>query len=322
MNSCTRRELLVKAASACLSASLGNLPNASAGQGGAAPPLPVARVANSNSLPVTFPYEMWNGMILITASVKDQLAQRAVLAINYGLSIWDFESAQKASMRTEGIRDLQTLYGSRKVPGVAPTSLHIDKVQFTDVVLAIDNPLTYLTASPQPDAPTLWIGNNVLQAVQLVVDPSKLEVTLKSQLQSLPIKGVTVPFELLNGRIVVQATAHNKTFQAYLDTSSMITVLPPETARTMRLAPEAALSVTHPNGKKCKVSLINLNDLALGNARIEKIKAIFVSEGDAGGMDPNIGVIGNDFLQHFRLTVSYTQKKLVLEEIPAAPKKP
>jgi tRNA threonylcarbamoyladenosine modification (KEOPS) complex Pcc1 subunit len=281
-----------------------------------APPLPTGQIAPVTSLPVSVPFEVWNGMIVVRATVGEGVAQRAALHISLPLCLMTPQLAAQQRIASEGVGSLEGIYGTVRLAGIRPQMLRIQNIVLTDVPMGVLDLYAHLSSKAAPDAPAVWIGNSALAAFVLTIDPQKQEIIFSSPTTPLPRRAAVVPFEIRDGRIWIEAKANDsKRFRAMLDTSAFLTLLPTGVGRDLQLLPSANLTTTYPDGKTGKVVMVTLSELAVGDAKSKQMQALFVEGEETGGMDPQMGIIGNDFLLRHRVTIHYGQRKIAFEKI-------
>ncbi|HLV80595.1 MAG TPA: retropepsin-like aspartic protease, partial [Chthonomonadaceae bacterium] len=127
------------------------------------------------------------------------------------------------------------------------------------------------------------------------------------------VKGtIVVPITLRDGRIWTNVAAPGAgTFSALVDTGAVGTLLPGAIADKLKL--KAAKSfVIRANGKDGKASMGVAPRLRLGKAELKDVPVVFLAADVPAGFDRSLGVLGMDFLSHFKVTISYAQKKMTL----------
>lgn len=280
----------------------------------------VGQVVLLSSLPATVPFEDWNGLIVVKANLGEGAPMSAALHTGLPLCVIGPELAAKQFVRTEGVRDVPTLYGSLRASGAAPQSLRIGTLILKDVPCAVGDLFGHLSGQKRADAPPLWLGASALAAAVVTIDPRKQEVIFRPANSPLPRKATIVPFEIRDGRIVVEMKVNGKrTFPALVDTGVVGTLLPADAARDLKLPPAETLPVTHPNGKAAKVAAVDLKEVSIGGLKVNDVRAFYVAEGSVEGLDNEMGVLGNDILLRYRVTIHYGLRKIAFEKIADAP---
>jgi hypothetical protein len=280
------------------------------------PPLTTGQIAPVTPLPVSIPFEMWNGMIVVKATIGDGTAQKAGLHISLPLCLMTPQLAAQQRIAPEGFRNLEGIYGPIRLAGIRPQMVRIQNIVLTGVPMGVLDLYAQLSSKAAPDAPVLWIGNSALAAFVITIDPQKQEIVFSPPNSPLPRRATVVPFEIRDGRLWIEAKANDrKRFRAMLDTSTFLTLLPAGVGRDLQLLPSANLTTTYPGGQTGKVVMATLSELAVGDAKLKDMQALFVEGEATGGMDPEMGIIGNDFLLRYRVTIHYGQRKIAFEKI-------
>lgn len=259
---------------------------------------------------------MWNGMIVVKATVGEGIAQKAALHISLPLCLMTPQLAAQQRIASEGIRSLEGIYGTIRLAGVRPQMVRIQNIVLTGVPMGVLDLYAQLSSKAAPDAPMVWIGNSALAAFVITIDPQKQEIVFAPPNSPLPRRAAVVPFEIRDGRLWIEAKANDsRRFRAMLDTSAFLTLLPRGVGRDLQLSPSATLTTTFPDGKTGRVAMATLSELAVGDAKLKEMQALFLEGEETGGMDPEMGIIGNDFLLRYRVTIHYGQRKIAFEKI-------
>jgi predicted aspartyl protease len=269
------------------------------------------------SLPLSVPYETWNGLIVLKVAVRDGKPQSAILNTALSLCLATPTCALTSGIQQDISRDIDVLDRSVRITGAKPVTLHLDKLTMDGVDFGIFDLVAYLSSQKMPDAPPLWLGNSALAGFAVTIDPRQKQITFHPARSKLPAGAVIVPFELKDGRIWVEVRVNGKkTFRALLDTASVGLMIPARIASTLNLPPGAVVQTILPSGKEGKVTSVRLGEVALGDAKEKDVAALYVSEGAPDGFNSNLGILGTDFLLRYRVTIDYGQRKIALENLP------
>jgi hypothetical protein len=277
----------------------------------------VGQLATQNQLPVTAPYGLVNGTIVLQASIKDNIPLNAVMATSLSICMIKPEIAQSQGVESGDLTKFTSLFGLRTISGAKPQIVHVGKATVNAVPMGMFDPLEALSGRKEANLsmPSLWLGNSFLGVFTVFIDPEKQEVSLKSITSTMPSKATIVPFEIDNGRLIILVKAAGVSFKAIVDTTSMGTFLPERAAREAKIVPDATMNVTGPEGKKGVVGIGTVSELTVGDISIPLPRVLFAKEGNAGGMDPDLGILGNDFLLRHKVTISYSQGRIAFEKI-------
>ncbi|MGC8666531.1 MAG: retroviral-like aspartic protease family protein [Chthonomonadales bacterium] len=281
-----------------------------------APTWDVGRIAPETLLPATIPFTFSDGLIIVKAALGDGTEQRAAVATALPLCIVQPELAQTQSLKVFGSRDVPTLYGPLAVQDAGKQRLTLFQVVANDVPCGVCDLYAGLSSKKSVGKPMIWLGYSFWGAAQITIDPAQHQLTFRKAGTPLPKKAFIIPFDLNDGRIEVQVKANGrKPIAALVDTTAVGTLLPAAEGRALRLPSVAVYTASHPNGKKGKVTAIDLKELSIGSAKVNQVPALFVSEGDADGLDVGPAIVGTDVLLRFRVTIDYSMKKMALEAI-------
>jgi predicted aspartyl protease len=302
-----------------------------AGQGTANPSLfqksPIALPKNA-PLPVVLPFTFWNGLLLIDGVINSSTTpDRFVL-----------NSGMNANAVTDELYTRHKLQASARQVRVAVldrvtegTEVQIQKLQIGTVILEnVETTLVdvyrLLSSRTRADAPAAWLGTPFLFAFQVTLDFDSRVVVLNAPKTPLPSDTGTVvlPFTLKEGRIFVRVNAPGGgTFLAMVDTGAVGTLIPTSLAEKLKCQPQASVIVKRPNGVEGRVLRTVLPKLQIGKLEVPEVPALFVAPDAPKDFDRTVGVLGVDFLRHFKITLSYAQKKIAFTSpAPAEPSLP
>ncbi len=185
-----------------------------------------AHVMQGSTIPDTFPYAVWQGLIVVPVMFGDGTPEQAVINTGMPNSSITTSLASKKNIRADGLSDIvmldRTLHGSK----IKPQLIRLDKFMIADVSFAICDIFSNISAQTVKDEPTVWIGNSALSATAITIDPRKLEITLKPANSQPPPKCTKVPFTFKDGRIMVEVQIGKERYDAVVDTGSATNLLP------------------------------------------------------------------------------------------------
>jgi hypothetical protein len=262
------------------------------------------------------PFEVQNGLIVVKALLGDGLVTPAILDTGLPICVLAPDFAVKRTIKPIGPRDVPILDRNVTVLGVPVQALRINRMLVTSVACGVLDLYSKLSAAPPADAPPLWIGNTALATMSVTIDPENQQIMMRPAGAPMPIGATIVPFELKDGRIWVNVKVNGKKdFSALLDTGSVGTLLPAGVAKALTLTPAATYPITHPDGKEGKVCAVDLADIEMAGLKVPDVQAIYISEGSKDGFDTDLGIIGNDVLMRYRVTIDYGQKKIAFVKL-------
>lgn len=274
------------------------------------------RLVSTAVLPTSIGFRFWQGLVVLRAYVGDGQPTDAVLDTGLPLCIVNPDFAAKRSLGTEGVRDMNILDRSVKIAGAKPQGLRLEAASLTGVSFGVFNVMEYLSSRPVPDAPPVWLGNSALTGLVVTVDPRTQKVTIEQPGYKPPSGATVVPFEMKDGRPWLTVKANGKkAFSALLDTGAVGTLLPASIVKDLKLKPAASFTMKHPNGKEGKVGAVQLDNVTMGGLKVPDVQALYVEEPVKDGLDPDLGIIGNDVLMRYRLTLDFATSRLIFEKL-------
>jgi predicted aspartyl protease len=275
-----------------------------------------AKISVASTLPNTFPFDIWNGLIVVRALFGDGQPESAVLDTGLPLCLVTPELAAKRSLPAEGVKDFPFLDRSLRTSGMKPQLLRVDRVALTDVPFGIYNLFENMSAQTRTDVPAIWLGTSALAAFSITIDPRKQEITIRAAGSPPPPKSTRVPFTMKDGRIWMEIKVNEKKkVDALLDTGTVSTLLPESVAKELKLTPITTVDVKDNNGKPGKVGLVRLANVELGKLKVKDVHALYIAEGDPKGFDKELAIIGNDLLLRYKVTIDYGRHEVDFEEL-------
>ncbi|PYM96924.1 MAG: hypothetical protein DME04_00525 [Candidatus Rokuibacteriota bacterium] len=138
---------------------------------------------------------------------------------------------------------------------------------------------------------------------------------------SAPARSTTVPLRLAGTLSLVSVVVNGVTASLLLDTGATLTVLRPAFARRASidvLADAPKMSSVVVGGQRYEVPLVRVRSLAVGDVTVEGIDVgVIETLGNLPGVD---GLLGGNFLSHFKVTIDRTGQRLTFE--PSRPSQP
>ena len=274
-------------------------------------------VSSAAALPSSTPYSIQDGLIVFKARIGTGVPQDAVLATALPLSLISPDLASKQAIQVQGILDLATVAGPARVQSSAAQQMLIGRVSVDNVPLGIFDLYSHLSSRPLPGSPAIWLGWSALGSLSFTIDPEKREITFNPPAAPPPRKSMVVPFELVDGRIYLQAKLNgHRAVRMLLDTASVGTLIPGDAARALRLPEVATLPIKAAGGKESRVTAVSLNELAIaGTVKIKELRALYISAGEVPDLGPDTGLMGTDALLRHRVTINYGRSTIAFEKI-------
>jgi len=262
----------------------------------------------------TVPFEVQNGLIVVKALLGDGLVANAILSTGLPICFVTPEFAAKRTMKASGTRDVAVMDRNVTALAVPVQAVRINRMLVTGAACGVLDLYKQLSSAPPQDAPQIWLGGSVLAALSMTIDPQVQQIVFRPPGAPLPVGAIIVPFELKDGRIWVDVKVNGKkNFSAIVDTGSVGTLLPAPVAKALSLPAAATLPVMHPDGKEGKACAVELTDVGMAGLKVPDVQAIYIEPGTKDGFDTDLGIIGNDVLLRYRVTIDYVQRKLAFE---------
>jgi predicted aspartyl protease len=198
-------------------------------------------------------------------------------------------------------------------------SLRLGLITLKDIPMAALDVPAFLSRAPHPDAPAGWLGTPFLSAFQVTIDSAQRLVLLESPGAKPPTgHGVTtVPVQIKDGRPYISVSLPGaKPFSALIGTGVVLTMIPRAAAQKAGLKAVETLPVTGTDGKPGKIALALLPRLLVGKAEVKSMRIAYLAADSPDALDPELAVLGMDFLSRFRATLNIDKKRLYLT--PAA----
>ncbi len=176
----------------------------------------------------------------------------------------------------------------------------------------------------RPDAPAIWLGYPFLKRFQVRFNPSNhlIEFIPGSHKTKLKPGAVIVKFAGTGAAPAVNVTVPGSPpFTAVVSVTSPVTILPPEVAAKLAGTSPMQIPVRLPDGTETHVEGIKVSSLSVGRAKVDGMQVLGAEPANKSATVPT-AVLGMDFLQHFRFTIDFVGKRLVLEPLDHEVAKP
>jgi predicted aspartyl protease len=153
-------------------------------------------------------------------------------------------------------------------------------------------------------------------------DPSPQDTLIEKALNQGTIKKTskaTVPlrFSIDTTLVKVRLNGSKKTYTFMLDTGAYCAVTS-RVARALNLPKISSIPMVDTTGKKHTTQLVHVKSISVGKTRVDDLSAFVISSSNPmlqfftpGSFD---GILGSNFLKHFRVTLNYPRKTMSLEK--------
>ncbi len=277
-------------------------------------PLPKAAV-----LPAALNYRLWNGVPLTDIAVNGAAIQHFVIASGANADLLSPDAAAKLGIASEGPSVRVDLFDrSSDAPQTTVKGLRIGLLTLEGLPFALLDPLQLLSRTPRPDAPEGWLGAPFLAAFTVTIDPSSHSITLERPDVKLPVStdAISVPLVVKDGRPFVSVQAPGaRAFLALVDTGTAGSLIPSAVGAKLKLKPVDTGSVTSPDGAVARAALLRVPLLKVGSANVTNVLAACLAADAPLAFNKEMGALGMDFFNRYRVTLSLVHKRMVLSPL-------
>jgi len=281
---------------------------------------PGLTIPGGTLLPIQLNYRIWNGIPIVEGRVNGGVLESIALAtgLNQNAVTPDADERFKLKHLVSQV-SLLTLDTTTLASEAQLAELQFNFAKLKDARVVVADVYSLLTVLRRPDAPALWLGIPFFTAFQTTFDFEKHLVRLANVNAPLPkeVGAITIPLEKKNGRLFVRlAIPRGGAFSALVDTASPGTLIPAAAADRLKLTPLKTLTVRGRDGKQAQAQVVRLPSLTLGKTEQKNFTVLHLMKNAPPEFDKTLGILGTDFLSHYRVTISIAHSKMVL--VPAA----
>lgn len=258
-------------------------------------------------------------LILLPVHVNGRGPFDFILDTGAGTSLLTPGLAQELKVEILGSKEGQSAGGKVAVSLAKARSLGVGKLQMEDVDLGIVD-LTHVgqTVGAKIDGD---LGYNFLKQFRLTIDYDACEIHFQDprRVESVDGKSKTeVPIRLAHPAkplILVDVHANGRgPFQFAIDTGTSTTAITPQLAKDLKLKTEP-LGAGTTAGAHVDVTAGTLQSFQLGGAKIDNMPVVvadfFEMLSNAVGAKLD-GIVGYNFLRHFKVVIDYPNESLRL----------
>ena len=277
-------------------------------------------------LPILLNYSLWNNSLMEADVQINGVVEHCIVDTGLNACAVTPEASTRlkvAMLSTQGT--ITTLNETRTAPEAELKNLQFNQIKFDSLRAIVTNAAELYTTTLEGDSPALWLGTPFLAAFQVTFDYTGHFIALDRPDAAPPkVKGaiiLTMPLEIRGGRLYTRVNIpKGGTFSALINTGTIGTLIPAAVAAKLKIKPTKTFDVKWTGGKKGKASLITLPEMQIGRLSQQQVPVLyFEPEGDAE-IDRALGVLGADFLSHYKVIINIAHKKLML--ITPPPDKP
>jgi predicted aspartyl protease len=270
-------------------------------------------------LPVTLPVRLFQRLILVEAKLN---GQEYVMMLDTGAAITVVDTPVAEALRLAPGESINVLgasgQGAATVTRLA--SLQIGRVTLKDLPVAVlDLGLIRLIGGSRFGG---ILGFNVLNRFRLTVDYHAQQITLEPSGGKLPPgQAITVSFMGATPMLEMEVEDIGKV-PMLLDTGAAMTIVPVEAAQQWQPWRSASLGLTvGVGGAGGTTRAARARTVRLAGETLSSVTLMFSSPAPQGApvqilSEAGFGLLGNNILRHFRLTIDYPMHTVVLQRMP------
>jgi PDZ domain-containing protein/aspartyl protease len=166
------------------------------------------------------------------------------------------------------------------------------------------------------------LGANFFSRFQLTIDYGTRTLTLAPPSTPLP-SGQAVPLEITAGIPAVQARIGEESFRMFVDTGASMTTLPARVAARLKVGKTRPVAVLGADLKPVRLRATRLATLTAAGQTVPNLVVAYgeaPEKGSSGSLltDFANGLLGNNFLRRFRITLDYGRQQAVFAPSPKA----
>jgi hypothetical protein len=273
--------------------------------------------------PVVIPFEYLSNEVVVKAKVNDKAELRFLLDTGATQNVMERKSATAFGAIAKSDMSLTTGSGFVTMGGIVLQSLQIGDIKLTDVPMAVADMPGFSQISPV--RPAGIIGANILRRFAVTVDYEQRKVYFCDPEKVVVPDGailLTAEPALGSGGLSVNGLLDGKLkIRLLVDTGAAFNSISEPLIKPVLDYPLLHVgSVEGVDGFKVSVGAVQLNKLCLDQLIVDA--PIFsVAPGAADSKMPvgllsasSLGILGNPFWSHFRLTVDYLNGRVILEQ--------
>lgn len=276
--------------------------------------------------PIVLSYLSWRGLPTLVGRINDSdIPERIVVDTGLNASTVTVDLLTRYTLPGHaGQVQVNAFDRITAAPEITMKSLLIGRFQFQNTLAAVLNVPDLISLERLPDAPAFWMGTSLLYAFQAEFDFNNHTLTLNAPKTPFPKNSntIVVPITIRDGRVWVKAVIPGaKPFLALVDTGTLGTLIPKDTASKLKFKSSIVVNISHKRGQDAKAVLATVPRLLVGKAEVKDVAVAFYTGQLPSDYDPTMGVLGLDFLSNFIVTIDFASSKMALTR-PDSPELP
>lgn len=270
-------------------------------------------------LPVTVPLRFFQRVIFVDALLNGR-KYAMLLDTGAGITVIDKSAAQSLGLAPGANMNLLGAAGEGQASVTRLASLRIGGVELRDLQVAVTDLGLIRVLGGQSFGGI--IGFNVLARFRMTVDYHRRTLVLERPGGALP-PGHVVPAQFPGATPLLEMEVEDiGKVPMLLDTGASMTIIPVQASQQWQPHRAASLGLTLGVGGAGSVPrAARARTVQLAGETIEDMMLMFVPPSAAGApvqilSDAGFGLLGNNLLRHFRLTIDYPMRTVVLQRLP------
>ncbi len=273
--------------------------------------------------PVVIPFEYVSNEVLVKAKVNDRVELRFLLDTGATQNVMERSSATTFGTVAKSGMSITTGSGFVEMGGIVLQSLQLGDLRLTDVPMAVADMPGF--AQMKGNRPAGILGANILRRFAVTIDYDQRKIYFRDPQTLVIPDGATVlqaQPALGSVGLSVDGLADDKLkLRLLVDTGAAFNSIAEPLLKPLLDFPLLPVgSVEGVDGYKVEVGAVQLNNLKLDkllvDAPVVSVTTIpAVNKMPAGLLSASsLGILGNPYWSHFRLTVDYLNGRIILEQ--------
>lgn len=268
---------------------------------------------------VTMPFELVFNEILITAKVNDTQDLSFIVDTGATQSVLDTAIASKFGEAKQSAFEMTTGSGSVPLSYMTIKSLSLKDARLNNLAFAVTDLSTFSQIIGRKPAGLL--GANVLRQFLVTVDYANQQITFANPHDTAKLSkdAVVLPAKPALGLagLLLDGNLDGENISLLVDTGAAFNNISEKLAKPIlknKLLPVG--SIQGLDGRKVPIGAVQFDHFQLGSLKATHPIFSVAPEGRAPSgiiSSSGLAILGNPFLQHYRLTVDYLNQKIILD---------
>jgi hypothetical protein len=272
---------------------------------------------------VTLPFELVFNEILVTAKVNDTQDLSFIVDTGATQSVLDSSIAPKFGEAKQSTFEMTTGSGSVPLSYMTIKSLSLKDIRLNNLAFAVTDLSTFSQIIGRKPAGLL--GANVLRQFLITIDYANQQITFANphDTASLSADAVVLPAKPALGLagLLLDGNLDGENISLLVDTGAAFNNISEKLAKPiLKSAILPVGSIQGLDGRKVPIGAVQFDRFQLGELKATHPVFSVAPEGRAPAgiiSSSGLAILGNPFLQHYRLTIDYLNQKIILDRSPA-----